>query len=84
MEISGLPLDPYFAAPKMTWLRRRDGEEGVVTTVDGMSSSETTFRFSPPWRAARIVVPSDASTTDRCASGAMSMCTGSARCAPSR
>jgi glycerol kinase len=33
-EITGLPLDPYFAAPKMTWLRRRDGEEGVVTTVD--------------------------------------------------
>jgi glycerol kinase len=22
-EITGLPLDPYFAAPKMTWLRRR-------------------------------------------------------------
>jgi glycerol kinase len=32
--ITGLPLDPYFAAPKMTWLRRRDGDEGVVTTVD--------------------------------------------------
>jgi glycerol kinase len=33
-ELTGLPLDPYFAAPKMTWLRRRDGEGGVVTTVD--------------------------------------------------
>ena len=33
-EISGLPLDPYFAAPKMTWLRREQGGEGVVTTVD--------------------------------------------------
>ena len=33
-QISGLPLDPYFAAPKMTWLRRRDGDGGVITTVD--------------------------------------------------
>lgn len=32
--ITGLPLDPYFAAPKMTWLRREQGGEGVVTTVD--------------------------------------------------
>ena len=33
-ELTGLPLDPYFAAPKMTWLRRNAGEEGVITTVD--------------------------------------------------
>jgi glycerol kinase len=33
-EVTGLPLDPYFAAPKMTWLRREHGEEGVVSTVD--------------------------------------------------
>jgi glycerol kinase len=33
-EISGLPLDPYFAAPKMTWLRRHVTTEGVVTTTD--------------------------------------------------
>jgi glycerol kinase len=33
-QLTGLPLDPYFAAPKMAWLRRRDGAEGVVTTVD--------------------------------------------------
>ena len=33
-EVTGLPLDPYFAAPKMTWLRREHGAEGVVTTVD--------------------------------------------------
>ncbi len=33
-EISGLPLDPYFAAPKMTWLRRQQSGEGVITTVD--------------------------------------------------
>jgi glycerol kinase len=33
-EITGLPLDPYFAAPKMTWLRREQGGDGVVSTVD--------------------------------------------------
>jgi glycerol kinase len=33
VEITGLPLDPYFAAPKMAWLSR-SGSEGVVTTVD--------------------------------------------------
>lgn len=32
--ISGLPLDPYFAAPKMTWLRENYTREGVVTTTD--------------------------------------------------
>jgi glycerol kinase len=32
--ITGLPLDPYFAAPKMTWLRRHVTNEGVVTTTD--------------------------------------------------
>jgi glycerol kinase len=33
-EITGLPLDPYFAAPKMTWLHRQTGGDGVITTVD--------------------------------------------------
>ena len=33
VELTGLPLDPYFAAPKMTWLRRHDGATGAVTTV---------------------------------------------------
>ncbi len=33
-RITGLPLDPYFAAPKMTWLRRQDDPGGVVTTCD--------------------------------------------------
>jgi glycerol kinase len=32
--ISGLPLDPYFAAPKMTWLRENLTAEGTVTTTD--------------------------------------------------
>jgi glycerol kinase len=33
-EITGLRLDPYFAAPKMTWLRENLGTGGVVTTTD--------------------------------------------------
>jgi glycerol kinase len=32
--ITGLPLDPYFAAPKMTWLRGNVTKSGVVTTTD--------------------------------------------------
>jgi glycerol kinase len=33
-EITGLPLDPYFAAPKMTWLRESLNPGGVITTTD--------------------------------------------------
>jgi glycerol kinase len=32
--VTGLPLDPYFAAPKMTWLRENLTAEGTVTTTD--------------------------------------------------
>lgn len=32
--ITGLPLDPYFAAPKMTWLRENLTGDGTVTTTD--------------------------------------------------
>ena len=32
--VTGLPLDPYFAAPKMTWLRENLTTDGVVTTTD--------------------------------------------------
>ena len=32
--LTGLPLDPYFAAPKMTWLRENLTAGGVVTTTD--------------------------------------------------
>jgi glycerol kinase len=31
---TGLVLDPYFSAPKMTWLRRHVTRDGVVTTTD--------------------------------------------------
>jgi len=33
-ELTGLPLDPYFSAPKLAWLRRHRTTEGVVTTSD--------------------------------------------------
>ena len=33
-ELTGLPLDPYFSAPKLAWLRRNRTAEGVVTTTD--------------------------------------------------
>jgi glycerol kinase len=45
LEITGLPLDPYFAAPKMAWLRRREGAEGVITTVDAWVTSRLTGAF---------------------------------------
>src|SRR3954453_15692378 len=45
-EITGLPLDPYFAAPKMAWLRRRDAtDEGVVTGVDAWLNHQLTGAF---------------------------------------
>jgi len=31
---TGLPLEPYFAAPKMAWIRRHLTRDGVVTTSD--------------------------------------------------
>ena len=33
-DISALPLDPYFAAPKMAWIREHRTTDGVVTTSD--------------------------------------------------
>jgi glycerol kinase len=44
-EITGLPVDPYFAAPKMTWLRRQQGEDGVVTTVDAWLNQQLARAF---------------------------------------
>ncbi|HEX5956802.1 MAG TPA: FGGY family carbohydrate kinase, partial [Solirubrobacterales bacterium] len=42
VEITGLPLDPYFAAPKMTWLRRRGNRDGLVSTVDAWLNYQLT------------------------------------------
>ena len=45
IELTGLPLDPYFAAPKMALLRREQGEEGVVTTVDAWLNRQLAGAF---------------------------------------
>ncbi len=45
LQITGLPLDPYFAAPKMAWLRRREGGGGVITTIDAWVNSRLTGAF---------------------------------------
>ncbi|GAA4657933.1 FGGY family carbohydrate kinase [Streptomyces youssoufiensis] len=44
-EITGLPLDPYFAAPKMAWLRRHLTRDGVVTTSDAWLVHRLTGAF---------------------------------------
>ena len=46
LQLTGLPLDPYFAAPKMAWLRRELGDacgpDIAITTIDAW----TTFRLT--------------------------------------
>jgi FGGY family of carbohydrate kinases, N-terminal domain len=49
VELTGLPLDPYFAAPKMAWLgQQADGGIGdgeVITTVDAWLNHQLTGAF---------------------------------------
>jgi glycerol kinase len=42
---SGLYIDPYFAAPKMTWLRENVTSNGVVTTSDSWLLNKLTGEF---------------------------------------
>ncbi|MFD5417593.1 FGGY family carbohydrate kinase [Streptomyces sp. NPDC127069] len=44
-ERTGLPLDPYFAAPKMAWIRRHLTRRGVVTTSDAWLAHRLTGEF---------------------------------------
>ncbi|MFD3542365.1 FGGY family carbohydrate kinase [Streptomyces sp. NPDC058662] len=44
-ETTGLPLDPYFAAPKMAWIRRHLTRRGVVTTSDAWLVHRLTGAF---------------------------------------
>ncbi|MFI8811483.1 MULTISPECIES: FGGY family carbohydrate kinase [unclassified Streptomyces] len=44
-QLTGLPLDPYFAAPKMAWIRRNLTREGVVTTSDAWLVHQLTGAF---------------------------------------
>ncbi|GHC74976.1 FGGY family carbohydrate kinase [Streptomyces flavofungini] len=43
--LTGLPLDPYFAAPKMAWIRRHLTRRGVVTTSDAWLVHRLTGAF---------------------------------------
>lgn len=44
-QLTGLPLDPYFAAPKMMWIRRHRTRRGVVTTSDAWLVHRLTGAF---------------------------------------
>ena len=44
-ERTGLVLDPYFTAPKLTWLRRNVTGDGVVTTSDAWLIHHLTGEF---------------------------------------
>ena len=49
LELTGLPLDPYFAAPKMAWLRRELGDIGphvAITTIDAWTTFQLTGEFA--------------------------------------
>lgn len=45
LERTGLVLDPYFSAPKMTWLRQNGSTDGVVTTTDSWLVHRLTGEF---------------------------------------
>ncbi|CAL9378966.1 FGGY family carbohydrate kinase [Streptomyces sp. enrichment culture] len=45
-QLTGLPLDPYFAAPKMAWIRRHLTRDGVVTTSDAWLVHRLTGAFA--------------------------------------
>ncbi len=44
-EISGLPLDPYFTAPKLAWLQSRCGAGDQVCGIDAWLNRQLTGRF---------------------------------------
>ncbi len=46
-SITGLPVDPYFAAPKMTWLKRNNQlrADSVISTIDAFVTARFTGRY---------------------------------------
>ncbi|MFI5365706.1 MAG: FGGY family carbohydrate kinase [Candidatus Binatia bacterium] len=44
-SLTGLPLDPYFAAPKMRWLREHVTRNGVCTTTDAWLTHRLTGAY---------------------------------------
>lgn len=62
LAITGLPVDPYFAAPKLAWVRehlltaaQRDDANIVVTTIDAWTTFRLTGAFvTDPSTASRV------------------------------
>ena len=63
-KITGLPLDPYFAGPKMAWLRRRDGAAGVITMIDAWTLQRLAGAFVTDASTASRSLLLDLETTD--------------------
>jgi glycerol kinase len=63
-QITGLPLDPYFAAPKMAWLRRHATRKGVVTTSDAWLVHRLTGAFVTDASTASRTMLLDLRTTE--------------------
>jgi glycerol kinase len=54
---TALVLDPYFSAPKMTWLRRHVTTDGVITTTDSWLIHKLTGEFvTDPATASRSLI----------------------------
>ncbi len=53
-SITGLPVDPYFAAPKMTWLKRNYQlpADAVISTIDAFVTSRLTGRYATDYSTA--------------------------------
>lgn len=63
-ELTGLPLDAYFAAPKMAWLRKNRTRDGVVTTTDAWLVHQLTGEFVTDASTASRTMLLDLDTTD--------------------
>ena len=68
LRLTGLPLDPYFAAPKMAWLRRELdgalGESAVITTIDAWTTYRLTGEFVTDAATASRTMLLDPATLD--------------------
>ena len=68
LRLTGLPLDPYFAAPKMAWLRRElgraCGESTVITTIDAWTTFRLTGEFVTDAATASRTMLLDPATLD--------------------
>jgi len=63
-SLTGLPLDAYFAAPKMAWVRERLTREGVVTTSDVWLLHQLTGAFVTDASTASRTMLLDLDSTD--------------------